>query len=80
MEKLERDNLNLEPIYTFLTEDIYPKDFSKLLDEFLYNYVIILLQSQPDDRIGIHKDSVEFIYYLRLLRNILPECEKNANT
>ncbi|MFR1814480.1 hypothetical protein [Dysgonomonas capnocytophagoides] len=76
MEKLEKGNLNLEPIYTFLTEDILPKDFSKLLDEFLYNYVMMLIQSQPDDRIGIHKDSAEFIYYLKLLRDILPLCDK----
>lgn len=80
MEKLERGNLNLEPIYTFLTEDIPPNDFSKLLDEFLYNYVLILIQSKLDDRINIHKDAVEFIYYLKLLRDILPQCEKSRNT
>lgn len=79
MEKLEKGNLNLEPIYTFLMEDIRPKDFSKLLDEFMYNYIVMLVQSQPSDRIGIHKDTIEFIYYLKLLRDILPFCERDAN-
>ncbi len=76
MKNLERGNIDLEPIYTFFTEDILPANFARLLDEFLYNYMVMLVQSQPDDRIGIHKDTVEFIYYLKILRDIVPLCEK----
>ncbi|NDV68431.1 hypothetical protein D0T66_05920 [Dysgonomonas sp. 25] len=74
----ENRKINIEPIYTFLTEDIPPKDFSELLDEFLYHYVMMLIQSHPNDRIGIHERTVEFIYYLKLLRDIIPLCEKKV--
>ena len=56
MEKLERGDINLEPIYTFFKEDISPKDFAKLLDEFLYNYVILFIQSQSD-ACALHEQS-----------------------
>lgn len=76
MENSNKPKIDLDPIYTFLTEDIPPKDFAKLLDEFIYNYVIMLIQSQPTDRIGIHENTVEFIFYLKTLRDILPLCDK----
>jgi len=76
MGNQQRKKIDLDPIHTFLTEDIPPTDFAELLDKFMYNYVIMLLQSQPDDRIGIHEDTVEFIYYLKTLRDILPLCVK----
>jgi hypothetical protein len=76
MEKLERGDINLEPMYTFFKEDISPKDFAKLLDEFLYNYVILFIQSQSDAVISMHKDTLEFIHYLKTLRDIAPLCDK----
>lgn len=76
MGNLEKSSLNLEPLYEFFTDEILPKDFARLLDEFLYNYVIMLVQSHRDDRIGIHKDTTEFIYYLKSLREIIPLCVK----
>lgn len=74
MHKPERDSLDLEPLYTFLTEDISPDCFSQLLDEFLYEYVTLLIQSQMDYRLEIHPNTVEFIHYLKLLRDLLPRC------
>lgn len=62
--ELVRREINLEPIYTFLTEDIHPKEFAKLLDEFMYNYMVMLIQLREDDRIGIHEDALEFMHYL----------------
>lgn len=76
MEKLERGDIDLEPIYTFFKEDISPKDFAKLLDEFLYNYVVLFIQCQSDAIISTHKDTLEFIHYLKTLRDIAPLCDK----
>lgn len=76
MDKLERGNINLEPLYTFFTNDLSPLDFAWLLDEFLYNYIIILIESYADEEIGIHEDTTNFIYYIKLLRDIVPLCGK----
>lgn len=64
MENQQR-KINLEPIYTFFREDIYPKEFAELLDEFLYHYVLLLVQAVKDDKTTIHEEAVEFIHYLR---------------
>lgn len=76
MEKLERGDINLEPVYTFFKEDISPKDFAKLLDEFLYNYMIMFIQSQPDGGISTHENTLAFIRHLKTLRDISPLCDK----
>lgn len=78
MEKIDKPKINLEPIYTFLTEDTSPSVFSKLLDEFLFDYMAMLIRiqlSNEDDK-TIHEQTDEFIFYLNTLRNILPHCEK----
>lgn len=76
MKNLEKRIINIEPVRTFLMQDIYPKEFAKLLDEFLYNYVQLLIQGIKDDTTVIHEDTAEFLHYIKLLRDILPECEK----
>jgi len=70
--------INLEPIYTFLTEDTNPTAFAKLLDELMYDYLTLLIEKQLsncDDK-TIHEHTNQFIFYLKTLRDILPECEK----
>lgn len=77
MENRQR-KINLEPIYTFLTEDIDPTAFAELLDEFIYDYITLLIEKQLsdcDDK-TIHQHTNQFIFYLKILRDILPECEK----
>lgn len=78
MNNLKKGNLDLEPIYTFLTEDTSPADFAKLLDEFLFDYTTMLVRIQlSDDKDKtIHEHTSEFIFYLKLLRDILPDCEE----
>lgn len=76
MKNFEMRNINVEPIYTFLTRDIYPKEFAELLDEFLYHYVQLLVQALNDDKTVVHENTVEFLHYIKYLRDILPECEK----
>lgn len=70
--------LDLEPIKTFLSEDTTPKAFSKLLDDFLFDYTAMLVRIQLSDLEdkAIHENASEFIYYIKLLRDILPLCEK----
>lgn len=77
MEKLERGNLNLEPIYTFLAEDTSPSDFAKLLDEFMHSYILLLIRAQGKENEDLHEHMYEFFFYLKLLRDILPLCNKN---
>ncbi|MBB4037082.1 hypothetical protein GGR21_002997 [Dysgonomonas hofstadii] len=70
--------LDLEPIKIFLSEDTTPKAFAKLLDEFLLEYfkMLVRLQLLDEDDKTIHEQSEEFIHYIKLLRDILPNCEK----
>lgn len=70
--------LDLEPIIIFLSEDTNPKAFAKLLDDFLYDYMTMLVRIQQSDFNDktIHENTDEFICYLKLLRDILPLCEK----
>lgn len=72
-----RRKINLEPIYTFLTEDTRPLTFAKLLDEFLLEHFKMLarLQLLDDEDNTIHENTCDFIHYIKLLRDILPYCE-----
>lgn len=79
MENMNKPKINLEPINTFLTEDTSPSAFSKLLDEFMYDYMTLLIRmqlSEFEDK-TIHEHTDEFIFYLKILRDILPLCEKS---
>ena len=70
--------LNLEPLYTLLTEDITPEALSKLLDELLCDYMAMLIRIQLSDcnNKTIHENADNFILYLKLLRDILPDCQQ----
>ncbi len=78
MSNLIKGNIDLEPIYTFLTEDTSPKELSKLLDEFLYDYLMLHFAVQASDYEDktIHEKTSQFIFYIKTLRDILPYCEK----
>lgn len=71
-------SLNLKPLETLFLEDISPKTLAKLLDELLCDYMTMLVKIQLSDNKDktIHERTDEFIFYLKLLRDILPECEK----
>lgn len=78
MENLNKPNINLEPIYTFLTEDTSPIAFAKLLDELIFHYMTLLIRmqlSEFEDK-TIHQQTDEFLFYIKTLRDILPLCEK----
>lgn len=78
MENRQQKRVNLEPIYTFLTEDTNPTAFAELLDEFIYDYMTMLVRIQLSDEKDktIHEHTDEFLLYLKTLRDILPLCEK----
>ena len=69
--------INVEPLYTFFTEDTNPKAFAKLLDEFLLEHLRMLVMVQLSDEKDktIHEHTDEFILYIRTLRDILLYCE-----
>ncbi len=79
MDQYANRNIDLEPLYTFFTEDTNPKSFAKLLDEFLLEYIRMLVKLQLLDKEDktIHEHTDEFIAHIKLLRDILPYCEKN---
>ncbi|WP_036930489.1 hypothetical protein [Prevotella sp. 10(H)] len=54
-----------------------PIAFAELLDELIYDYITLLIEKQLsdcDDK-TIHQHTNQFIFYLKVLRDILPECE-----
>ncbi len=74
MENIQQ--LNLEPLATFFTENISPSDLAQLLDELLFDYVSMLIQSMQSDSDSVHEQANQFVFHLKTLRDILPECEK----
>ncbi|HCO67138.1 MAG TPA: hypothetical protein DIT04_05195 [Dysgonomonas sp.] len=75
MENLKKPQINIETVQEYLTKYIFPKQLAELLDEFLYNYMIMLVQLAEEGKIIIDKDTPGFIYYMKLLRDTLRECE-----
>jgi len=76
MENSSKPETNLEPLHKFFTEDITPAEFSILLDEFLYDYITMLVRiqlSDDEDKI-IHTNTDQFIFYIRHLREALALC------
>lgn len=78
MTNTESSKLDLQPLICFFTEDTTPKCFAKLLDELLYDYTTMLVRLQLSDEEDktIHEKTEEFIYYLKRLKDILPDCVK----
>lgn len=70
--------IDLTPIHTFLTEDTNPTAFAELLDEFIYDYMTMLVRIQLSDEKDktIHEHTDEFLLYLKTLRDLLPLCVK----
>jgi len=50
--------------------------FAKLLDDFMYSYMFLLIRSQQAEKEDLHEHIFEFFHYLKLLRDILPECKR----
>lgn len=74
----QQKKIDLTPIHTFLTEDTYPTAFAELLDEFLFDYMTLLIRmqlSEFEDK-TIHQRTDEFLFYLKILRDILPLCDR----
>lgn len=78
MDNSDEIKINLEPLYIFFTENTTPNVFAKLLDELMYEYINLLIRFQLSDFYDktIHQDTDQFIFFIKLLRDILPKCEK----
>jgi len=76
MEKRKERYVNIEPIEKFLNEYISPTELAELIDELFYEYLSVLVKSAEDGRVIIHEDMQGFIYYMKLLRDVLRQCEK----
>lgn len=76
MENQQRKKIDLDPIYTFLTEDTTPTAFAELLDNFIFDYMTMLVRIQlsKDEDKTINEQTDEFLCYLKTLRDILPLC------
>ena len=79
MENSAKRKIDIEPLYTFFTEDTSPKAFAKLLDELLIEHLRMLVRKLLLDKEdnSIHEHSEEFILYIKTLRDILLYCENN---
>lgn len=70
------ETINLDAIYVFFKEEISPKELAELLDKLLYHYVQLLIGAIKEDNFFLHENTAQFIYFIKLLRDILPECEQ----
>mgnify|MGYP001432769874 CR=1 FL=1 len=50
MEYSAKRKIDIEPLYTFFTEDINPKAFAKLLDELLFEHLRMIVMLQLSDQ------------------------------
>jgi len=77
MDNNTHKKINVEPLYTFFTEETTPKAFAKLLDEFLIEHFAMLVRLQKLDKTdkSIHENTNDFIHYFKVLKDILPYCE-----
>lgn len=75
---MEKRKINLEPIHTFLTTDTSPTLFSDLLDEFVHDYMTMLVRIQLSGDIdkSIHEKTDLFLFYIRSFREVLGYCVK----
>lgn len=74
----QQRKIDLEPIDTFFEEAILPKEFAELLDEFVYDYVLMYFRVQFSDSKDktVHENTEQFIFYVKLFRDVLRLCEK----
>lgn len=64
--------MNFTPLESFLEEEIAPADLAQLLDTFLFDYIDKLIKVQLlDNETYLHKDTRQFIYMIRQLKNML---------
>lgn len=73
----EPKELDLTPLNKFFIDQISPTELAKILDEFLFEYINFLVRHlYTGDFEGVHFKTHQFVYYLRTLQDILPECKK----
>lgn len=67
--------MNIEPLKSFLEEEISPADLAMLIDDFLFDYIERLLKYYSlDAEIGLAVDTANFIHCLKRLRDVLNGC------
>ncbi len=72
--------IDFAPIETFFSEDTRPKEFAKLLDEFLYEHMILVakLQTSHYKDKTIHPNTERFITQIKQLRDVLLFCDSSG--
>lgn len=67
--------MNIEPLKSFLDEEISPPDLAILLNDLLDDYIDLIVDQQlNNDEIRLDIQSKEYIHALRRLRDLLIEC------
>ena len=72
-----KEKIYFESLTNYLSEDISPKELSRLLDELAFDYSRINLQMQQlEEHMHIfhHPEAKDFLYHLKRLRDVLHEC------
>lgn len=72
--------IDFAPIETFFSEDTRPKEFAILLDDFLYEHMVLLAKLQTSDYKDktIHPDTEQFIVQIKHLRDVLLFCDSSG--
>ncbi|MCD7972908.1 MAG: hypothetical protein LUG18_09635 [Candidatus Azobacteroides sp.] len=73
---MDNQNINLQPLISFLETECHSTNLSKLLDGLLYDYVSLVLEYRLSGN-DLHKNTLSFIYYLKMLRDLTPKGEIN---
>lgn len=69
---------DFSPLIKHLTEEILPWELAKVFDELAYDYARMFIRLQTlEDELSqhIHEDTGEFIFQLKILRDILKKCK-----
>ena len=71
--------INFTFLNNYLSDEISPKELSRLLDELAFDYSRINLQMQQLEghmHIFHHPEAKDFLYHLKRLRDVLRECKE----
>lgn len=74
-----KENENLLPVYTYLMKVISPQELARLIDNFTFDYmrmIVLLSQEKTICDLNIQSEVIDAIYMLKELRDALNQCER----
>ncbi len=73
-----KEKVYIKPLKKYLSEEISPKQLSRLLDELSFDYfqkIIELHLPNDESDLYIHEETCNFLYHLKRLWDVLRKCK-----